>query len=42
VTLARLDFALALANGKMPGVRTRAGEADALARTLGGKEFMRQ
>ena len=42
VTLARLDFALALANGKMPGLRVRAGDADALARTLGGKEFMRQ
>ena len=41
-TLARLDFAPALANDKMPGVRVRAGDAEALTRTLGGKEFMRQ
>ena len=41
-TLARLDFVLALVNGKMPGVRVRASDADALARTLGGKEFQRQ
>ena len=41
-TLARLDFVLALVHNKMPGVRVRASDADALARTLGGKEFMRQ
>jgi uncharacterized protein (DUF1800 family) len=45
-TLARLDFVLALVHNKMPGVRVRPGhadaDADALARTLGGKEFMRQ
>jgi uncharacterized protein (DUF1800 family) len=41
-TLARLDFVLALVHNKMPGVRVRAGDADALARTLGGKEFTRQ
>ncbi len=41
-TLARLDFVLALANNRMPGVRVRASDADALARTLGGKEFQRQ
>lgn len=45
-TLARLDFVLALVSNKMPGVRVRSGQtnadADALARTLGGKEFMRQ
>ncbi|MGZ8780541.1 MAG: DUF1800 domain-containing protein [Thermoanaerobaculia bacterium] len=41
-TLARLDFVLALVHNRMPGVRVRAGDADALARTLGGKEFMRQ
>ncbi|HEX8169744.1 MAG TPA: DUF1800 domain-containing protein [Thermoanaerobaculia bacterium] len=41
-TLARVDFALALANNKMPGVRVAASDADALARTLGGKEFQQQ
>ena len=41
-TLARLDFVLALVHDKMPGVRVRASDADALARTLGGKEFLRQ
>jgi len=41
-TLARLDFVLALVHNKMPGVRVRASDADALARTLGRKEFMRQ
>jgi uncharacterized protein (DUF1800 family) len=41
-TLARLDFAVALAGNKMPGVRVHAADADALARRLGGKEFLQQ
>ena len=41
-TLARLDFVVALVHNRMPGVRVRANDAEALARTLGGKEFMRQ
>lgn len=41
-TLSRLDFALALANDKMPGIHVRTADADALARTLGAREFLQQ
>ena len=45
-TLARLDFVLALVHNKVPGVQVHPvqsdADTDALARTLGGKEFMRQ
>jgi uncharacterized protein (DUF1800 family) len=41
-TLARVDFALALASNRMPGVRVATSDADALARRLGAPEFQRQ
>jgi uncharacterized protein (DUF1800 family) len=41
-TLARVAFAVALANNKMPGVRVRTSDADALARRLGAPEFQKQ
>ena len=41
-TLARVDFALALANNKMPGVRVSTSDATALAKKLGAPEFNRQ
>ena len=41
-TLARVDFALALASNKMPGVRVTTADAESLARRLGNPEFQRQ
>ena len=40
--VARLDFATALAANKMPGVRVRTDDADALAKKIGGPEFQKQ
>jgi uncharacterized protein (DUF1800 family) len=42
VTLARVEFAVALANGKLPGVRVTTADAAALAARLGSPEFQRQ
>ncbi|HYC92568.1 MAG TPA: DUF1800 domain-containing protein [Thermoanaerobaculia bacterium] len=41
-TLARVDFAVALANNRMPGIRVVTNDAAALATRLGGPEFQRQ
>ena len=41
-TLARVDFAVALSNNKMPGVRVATSDAAALAKRLGGPEFQKQ
>ncbi|HKR65817.1 MAG TPA: DUF1800 domain-containing protein [Thermoanaerobaculia bacterium] len=40
--VARLNFATALANNKMPGVRVTTRDAVALAKQLGGPEFQKQ
>ena len=41
-TLARVDFALALAGDKLPGVRVTTSDAESLAKRLGSPEFQRQ
>ncbi|HVG24445.1 MAG TPA: DUF1800 domain-containing protein [Thermoanaerobaculia bacterium] len=41
-TLARVDFAVALANNKLPGVRVQTSDAEALAKHLGAPEFQKQ
>ncbi len=41
-TLARVDFAVALANNRMPGVRVITRDAEALAKELGSPEFQKQ
>ena len=41
-TLARVEFAIALANNRVPGIRVRTSDADALAKQLGAPSFQRQ
>ena len=41
-TLARVDFAVALAHNRMPGIRVVTSDAGALAKRLGAPEFQKQ
>jgi uncharacterized protein (DUF1800 family) len=41
-TLARVEFAMALAHNRMPGVRVKTAHAETLAKRLGSPEFQKQ